>query len=282
MVFLERGMDYTIKIGGEAGQGVQTIGDVLAKVFSRSGYHVLTDQDYESRARGGHNFYRVRLSDRPVYAPGASVDILAAFDRESIKAHLGELAGGGIAVYDPSLLGERYEGPQMLDVPFTDLAMGAGAGRIAANTVAIGAILGMLGFPLEPLFDILKVTLKRKEEEIIESNKKAAAAGYEYAGKNCGRCEFSLRSPGKAKMLVGGNEAIGLGAVAAGCRFYSAYPMTPSTGIMIFVAGKAREYGIIVEQAEDEIAAINMALGASFAGVPSMTGTSGGGFALMT
>lgn len=275
-------MDYNIKIGGEAGQGVQTIGDVLAKVFSRSGYHVFTDQDYESRVRGGHNFYRVRLSDRPVFAPRVPVDILAAFDRESIETHLKELAAGGIAVYDPSLLGERYEGPQMLDVPFTGLAMEAGAGRIAANTVAIGAILGMLGFTLEPLFDILKGTLKRKDKEVIESNKKAAVAGYEYAARNCSRCEFDLRSPGKAKMLIGGNDAIGFGAVAAGCRFYSAYPMTPSTGIMLFVAGKAKEYGIIVEQAEDEIAAINMALGASFAGVPSMTGTSGGGFALMT
>jgi len=279
---LDKAMDYTIKIGGQAGQGIQTIGDVLAKVFSRSGYHVFTDQDYESRVRGGHNFYRIRLSDTHVYAPRASVDILAAFDRESIADYGKELAGSGIIVYDSSMLGERYEGPQMLDVPFTALAAESGAGRIAANTVAIGAILGMLGFPLEPLFDILKDGLKRKDNETLENNRKAAGAGYEYSVQNCTRCEFEALSAGEPKMLVGGNEAIGFGAVAAGCKFYAAYPMTPSTGIMLFVAGKAKDYGIIVEQAEDEIAAINMALGASFAGVPSMTGTSGGGFALMT
>ncbi len=205
-----------------------------------------------------------------------------AFDGESIAAHEKELAENGIAVYDSSLLKEKYQGPLFLDVPFSELATRAGAGRIAANTVAIGTVLGMLGFPLEPLFDVLKATLKRKDDETLESNRKAAIAGYEYATQNCGRCAFTIRPPGKPKMLVGGNEAIGFGAVAAGCKFYAAYPMTPSTGIMLFVAGAAKEYGIIVEQAEDEIAAINMSLGASFAGVPSMTGTSGGGFALMT
>lgn len=275
-------MDYTIKIGGEAGQGIQTVGDALARVFSRLGCHVFTSQDYESRIRGGHNFYQIRVSDRPVRAPRGPLDILVAFDRASITVHQGELVEQGIIVYDSSQLKESFSGSQFLDVPFVKLATDAGAKAIAANTVATGAILGMLGFSIDPLYDIITALLKRKDNETREQNRRAAVAGYEYAAKNCGRCAFTLKPPGGAKMLMGGNEAIGLGALAADCRFYSAYPMTPSTGIMLFLSSRAKDYGIIVEQAEDEIAAINMALGASFAGVRSMTGTSGGGFALMT
>ena len=145
-----------------------------------------------------------------------------------------------------------------------------------ANTVAIGAVMGILGLPIEPLFDILTITLRKKDEAILEINRNVARAGYEYARSHCTRCAFSLDSPSAAKMLIDGNEAIGFGAVVSGCKFYSAYPMTPSTGIMVSIAEKAQEYGIIVEQAEDEICAINMALGASFGGVRAMTGSSGG------
>ncbi|MDD3846561.1 MAG: 2-oxoacid:acceptor oxidoreductase subunit alpha [Syntrophorhabdaceae bacterium] len=275
-------MDYTIKIGGEAGQGIQTIGDALAKVLSRLGYHVFTNQDYESRIRGGHNFYQIRLADQPVYAPRRDLDILVAFDRASITLHEREVAGQGIIVYDSLLLKESFKGPQFFDVPFAKLAADMGAERIAANTVATGTILGMLGFPLDPLFEIIKGLLKKKDDGTREQNRLAAIAGYEHAVKNCGRCAFTLHSTGTPRMLVGANDAIGFGALAGGCGFYSAYPMTPSTGIMLFLSSKAKEYGMVVEQAEDEIAAINMALGASFAGVRSMTGTSGGGFALMT
>ncbi len=275
-------MEYTVKIGGEAGQGIQTIGDVLARVFSRSGYHVFTNQDYESRIRGGHNYYQVRLSDQPARAARRPVDILVAFDRESITFHENEVVEQGIIVYDSSSLKETFSDPRFLDIPFVKLATDTGASRIVANTVATGAILGMLGFPLDALFDILNVILMKKEDRVREQNRLAAMAGYQYATENCGRCAFTPVCTGTPKMLVGGSEALGFGALAGGCRFYCAYPMTPSTGIMLFIAAKAKEYGVVVEQAEDEIAAINMALGASFAGVRSMTGTSGGGFALMT
>ena len=275
-------MDYGIKIGGEAGQGIQTIGDVLSKVFSRSGYHVFTNQDYESRIRGGHNYYQIRLSDEQLFAPRDLIDIIVAFDRDSVTFHEKELSKDGIIVYDSKLMKESYTGPGFLDIPFGEIAAGAGAGKIAANTVATGAVLGMLGFEPGLLLEIINVTLQKKDREIRENNRKAALAGYEYAVSNCQRCNFTLRPSGEPKMLLAGNDAIGLGAVGAGCKFYAAYPMTPSTGIMLFMAAKAKEYGIIVEQAEDEISAINMAIGASFAGVRSMTGTSGGGFALMT
>ncbi len=275
-------MDYTIKIGGEAGQGLQTIGDALARVFARMGYHVFSHQDYESRIRGGHNFYQIRLSDRPVSASNDGVDIIVALDRGSITNHESELREHGRIIYDSSDLKLKYDRPFFLDIPFADLAVHSGGNRIMANTVSTGAVLGMLGLELNHFLELIGETFRKKGDEIVSANKSAALAGYNYALKNCTQCSFSV-SAGSAqpKMLIGGVESIGLGAVASGCKFYSAYPMTPSTGIMNYLASKEKEYGIVVEQAEDEISAMNMALGASFAGVRAMTGTSGGGFALM-
>lgn len=274
-------MDYSIKIGGEAGQGIQTVGDTLAKVFSRAGYHVFTHQDYESRIRGGHNFFQIRFSNKPITASRGKIDILVAFDKESIEQHEKELSEYGQIIYDSSELKQRYERPYSLDIPFVKLAIEHANNKIMANTVATGAVLGMLGMELDVLIDIIRDTFKKKGEDIVKANINAAMAGHDYAVKECIKCSFSAAPISKPKMLIAGNDAIGLGAISSGCKFYSAYPMTPSTGIMLYIAGKGKEYGILVEQAEDEIAAINMALGASFAGVRAMTGTSGGGFALM-
>lgn len=274
-------MDYSIKIGGEAGQGIQTIGDTLARVFSRAGYHVFTNQDYESRIRGGHNFFQIRFSEKPVMASRDKIDILVALDKESIEQHEKELSEYGQIIYDSATLKQRHEKSYFLDIPFVNLAVEHGRNKIMANTVATGAVLGMLGMELDILLDIIKVTFKKKGEDIIKANIDAAMAGHDYAVKECIKCSFSAAPISKPRMLIAGNDAIGLGAIASGCKFYAAYPMTPSTGIMLYIASKAKEYGIVVEQAEDEIAAINMALGASFAGIRAMTGSSGGGFALM-
>jgi 2-oxoglutarate ferredoxin oxidoreductase subunit alpha len=152
-----------------------------------------------------------------------------------------------------------------------------------ANTVATGAVLGMLGMEIKVLLELIADMFGKKGDAVVTANRNAATAGYDFAVKECLKCSFSVPAEPAAgpRMVIAGVDAIGLGAVASGVKFYAAYPMTPSTGIMNYVAGKAREFGIVVEQAEDEIAAINMALGASFAGVRAMTGTSGGGFALM-
>ncbi|HQE80163.1 MAG TPA: 2-oxoacid:acceptor oxidoreductase subunit alpha [Syntrophorhabdaceae bacterium] len=270
-----------MKIGGEAGQGIQTIGDSLAKVFSRTGYHVFTHQEYESRIRGGHNIYQIRFSDVPVTSSKSTIDIIVALDRESIDAHEPELSAQGIIVYDQFMLKETYTGDRFFNIPLLELAEKHGRDKIMANTVAVGAVLGMLGLGTDVFFGIIEDTLRKKGDEVINLNKDAFLAGYEFAVQECLQCAFTVKPQGEPRMLIGVNEAIGLGAIASGCKFYSAYPMTPSTGIMLFIAGKAKEYGIVVEQAEDEIAAINMAIGASYAGVRSMTGTSGGGFALM-
>lgn len=274
-------MDYTVKVGGEAGQGIQTIGDSLAKVFCRSGYHVFTHQEYESRIRGGHNFYQIRFSDRPVFASKSVIDILVCLDSESIRVHKGELVQNGVAIYDNKITKESVDDSRFLMVPMLEIAETYGKSRITVNTVATGAVLGMLGLEKDMFLNILYETLGKKGSNVFELNRDSFIAGYEYAQKACLQCAFTVKRSDKPKMLIGVNESIGLGAIASGCKFYSAYPMTPSTGIMLFLAGKANKYSIVVEQAEDEIAAINMAIGASFAGVRSMTGTSGGGFALM-
>ncbi|MBA4416877.1 MAG: 2-oxoacid:acceptor oxidoreductase subunit alpha [Syntrophus sp. (in: bacteria)] len=274
-------MDYSIKIGGEAGQGIDTIGGILGKLFTRAGHYVFTHQDFESRVRGGHNFYQMRLSDKPLSASRDVIDILVALDNTTISAHEKEISKDGMIIYDAAAIQETHSESQFLNVPFVDLALKHGGSKIMANIVATGSIIGMLGMEIELLLDMIKSTFRKKGDEAVEANINAARAGYGFAVKECLRCSFTPAPAGTKKMLIAGNDAIGLGAMASGCKFYAAYPMTPSTGIMNFIAGKASAYGIVVEQAEDEIAAINMVLGASFGGVRAMTGSSGGGFALM-
>jgi len=275
------GLGYTIKIGGEAGQGLQTIGDALSHVFTRAGFNVFTYQDYESRIRGGHNFTQIRFSDAPALSPRERVDILVALDRESIPRHEAELSEAGIAVYDSASLKQKYEKENFFDIPIENLALEHGGSKLMANTVATGAVLGILGMGLDILSGIIRDAFGRKGEDVVNANLRAAGAGHEFARKGCLKCAFTLPKAGAGKMLMAGNEAVALGALASGLKFYAAYPMTPSTGIMLYAAGKAKDFGVVVEQAEDEIAAINMALGASFAGVRAMTGTATGGFSLM-
>ena len=274
-------MDYSIKIGGAAGQGMQTIGDALSRVFAKAGYHVFTHQDYESRIRGGHNFYQIRFSSRPVMSSRERIDIVVALDRETISRHAPELTELGQLLYDSESLKERHEDPRFLDVPFARLAVEHSGSMLMESLVATGAVLGMLGMETEILSRVIHETFRKKGDDIIRSNIKAAVAGHSYAANTCTRCSFTISTGLQPSMLIGGAEAIALGAISSGLKFYAAYPMTPSTGIMNYISDKALDFGIIVEQAEDEIAAINMALGASFGGVRAMTGTAGGGFALM-
>jgi 2-oxoglutarate ferredoxin oxidoreductase subunit alpha len=285
-IIFDRGddMDYSIKIAGEAGQGLQTTGAALAKIFSRLRYHVFTHQDYMSRVRGGHNFYQIRIATDPVTAPRQSVHILIALNRESIDIHQDELHENGVILYDPDDVKDKLQGDIFLPTPFAGIAEEEGGRKIMGNSVAIGAVLGLFDIKPDAAEDVIRESLARKDEEIITNNLKAIEGGYRHAREKCARLEhFRTDAPGEEKLLlINGTQAIAFGAVTAGCRFYSAYPMTPSTGIMVYLAGKSEKQKIIVEQAEDEISAINMALGASYAGVRSMTSTSGGGYALMT
>jgi len=273
-------MDYTIKIGGAAGQGLQTIGGVLSKVFTRYGYHLFSFQDYESRVRGGHNFSQIRFSDRRVLCPRDQVDLLIALDKETIPQHGGELAKEGFGIYDSTDLKSKQEDQRFIDVPFTDIAVKVGGNKVMSNTAATGAALGMLGMDVNLLKDVLAEQFRNKKD-LIEPNFEVARAGYKFSVDNCPECKFQPARGGKSKLSIDGNTAIGLAAVASGCKFYAGYPMTPSTGILNFLSMHGERHGVVVEQAEDEISAVNMVVGASYAGLRSMTATSGGGFALM-
>ena len=275
-------LDFAIKIGGAAGQGLQTIGDVISKTLVRAGYWVHTVQDYESRIRGGHNFTLVRLRDEPVASVREGVNLLVALDQRTIGEHLHELPPGGAVIYDEEFQVSGGAVENRLPLPLKRLAKEAGH-PVTENTVASGAILGLLSGDFGLLKQLLTETFERKGPEVVEMNHKAAQLGHDYAREHCPQCvPLRLTSrPNPGRLLITGNEALGLGALVAGCRWMSAYPMTPSTGILNYLAEKSAEYGLVVEQAEDEIAAINMAIGAAFGGLRALTGTSGGGFALM-
>jgi 2-oxoglutarate ferredoxin oxidoreductase subunit alpha len=275
-------MDYTIRIGGQAGQGLQTIGGVLTKLLSRAGYHVFAHQDYMSRVRGGHNFYQVRFADQPVNSSRRGVDILLALDLETIEVHQQDLLPGGLIIYDSTTVRQKFEEPRFIDVPLRQISVDNSGKNLMANTAAVGAIIGMLDLDLAPLERLLNDTFAAKGQDIVEQNIATARDGAAFARDNCTECTFEVpEGVDESMMLLDGTTAVGLGALLSGCRFYAAYPMTPSTGVLNFMASRSKRYDIIVEQAEDEIAAINMAIGASYAGVRAMTGSAGGGFALM-
>jgi len=274
-------MDINIVIGGAAGQGLETIAYLLSKSLVRMGYGVRTSRDYMSRVRGGHNFSRVRISADSSLAAAEQIDILVALNEETYDLHHDFLTANGRVIYDPDSFSLPESESRGTPVQLQALAQEAG-GAIMSNTVATGAVLVLLGMDTAAAEKLLEEEFAGKEG-VVESNIAALKAGYQAASKTCSAC-FEMPAQNRkpaGQIFLEGNEALGMAALASGCRFLSAYPMTPSTGIMDYLAGKQDAYDVVVEQAEDEIAAINMALGASYAGIRSMTSTSGGGFALM-
>ncbi|MFC1824506.1 2-oxoacid:acceptor oxidoreductase subunit alpha [Thermodesulfobacteriota bacterium] len=277
-------VDITVRIVGQAGQGMQSIGFIIGKIFTRHGYYVFTNQDVESRIRGGHSFVQVRVKDEPVHAVGENVDLMIVLDAEAVEQDLKDLAEDGVMIFDGSKSAFKSDRPNHFSLPLEKLAVEAGKSKIMINSVALGCVFALLEFDLQPLLDRLDEEFNRKGEEVAENNKKCASAGYRYVQKYFkGSHPYKLpsNSPEKKKMLISGSEAMALGAICSGLKFYAGYPMSPSTPIMEFVASMSERFNLIVEPAEDEIAAINMAIGASFAGARAMTATSGGGFCLM-
>ena len=265
-----------IMIGGEAGQGLVTIGQVLSKCLIKTGYHILVTQDYMSRVRGGHNTFTIRAAARELDSPREGVDLLIALNQETLDLHGKELLPGAVVVADQGL---SCAGARCLGVPYKELAEGR-----HVNTIALGVAAGLLGLDQELVADTLTIALgKKKDDKVVAANREGLAASFAWLAKQDADCGV-LPKPASAppRMMLGGNQAIALGALAAGLKFLAFYPMTPSTSIALTVIAHADDMGVVYEQAEDEIAAINMALGASYAGAPAMVCTSGGGYALMT
>lgn len=276
--------ELTIKITGEAGQGMQTIGAALCQMFKNTGFHIFASQDYMSRIRGGNNFFQLRISDKPLYTLRQKSDITVALDKASVAIHRSSMKDGGVLVLDKKKFIITGEDSAFLDIPFYDMATCTGGSEIFINSVACGVIAGITGVEFHSAEQVMEATFAEKSEEVVRKNKEAARAGYDFVKNNFKQDTFWIKagaSTDTSTLVMNGNDAIALGAIRAGCKFYSAYPMTPSTSIMNVIAHYGKEFHIAVEQAEDEIAAINMIIGASFAGVRSMTATSGGGFALM-
>lgn len=275
--------DISFKIGGEAGQGLQSIGYALARSLSKGGLHVFANQDNESRIRGGHNFFQVRASDQAVLAVSEKIHVLIALDERSINEHEQELVEGGAILSDGQKI-KSSDFDNNVNVPFEKLANEKTGKAIMANSVAVGAVLGLIEFDFEILREVLRDTFESKGVDIIDKNIQAAKAGYDYV-REILKSHFMYAVKGANRvtnrLILTGNDAIASSALISGCKFMASYPMSPSTPIQLFFASKMKDYQVVFEQAEDEISAINMALGAQFAGVRSMVATSGGGFSLM-
>ena len=274
--------EITIKVAGQAGQGLQTITWILMKALARRGSHLFAVQDFMSRVRGGHNFNQIRAGAGPFYSMVEKSHIIVALDRQSVEEHERELDMPGRLIYDPDLVHMEARNKDFLPVPMNKMARENG-NILYANSVAVGCVSALMDIALEEVEAIIKEQLSHKGEETLEGNIRSLRAGWDFIlEKDLGKILSLEDGFGKAgHLLLSGTDAIGLGAIQGGCRFISAYPMSPSTGVFSFISQRARRQGILSEQAEDEIASINMALGASAAGARAMTTTSGGGMALM-
>lgn len=267
-------MDISIRIAGEAGQGVQTTGNLLVGAFASIGLHVFSTQSYMSRIRGGLNWFDIRLGDGELFSGREKADLLVALNEDALQTLRPHVVGDGLILFD----GAGDSG--LVSLEFTKTAKELTGSGLMANTVAAGAVFALLGYDVEKLCAYLGVEFKKKGHEVVGNNVTCARRGAELAS-SAGASINAPKCAGAPGHVCDGAEAVGLAAATAGVRFVAAYPMTPATSTFTFLSGVADAYGIVVEQAEDEIAAVNMVCGATYAGVPAMTATSGGGFALM-
>lgn len=286
-------------VGGEAGYGISTMGASFARICTRAGLFVHGYGEYPSLIRGGHNIASVRVGYEPVTSHGNKIDILLALNKETVDLHLAEMMEHGAVIYDGEVMPWDTSAVmptlRLVSVPLARLTKELGADRVMRNTVALGASLAVFGFEFSHIEEIMTRTFGRKGQEVVDFNVKVARAGFDYV-----HTQFAdgFPTPSGAKLpfekkmhpvegapkriLMSGNEALAMGALKAGVKFMAAYPMTPVTSVMMAMAAWGTKYNIVMKQTEDEIAAMNMAIGAAHMGVRTLTATSGGGFALMT
>jgi 2-oxoglutarate ferredoxin oxidoreductase subunit alpha len=276
-------VDLAIGIGGAAGQGIATPGDVLARIFVRRGLHVNAYNAYQSIIRGGHIFLTLRTSDQPVLSHGDTLDVLMPLNQDTMNRHLKLMRAGSAVLFNSDTIkpGTVSEGVQLC--PFSVKALAPTIrGDLVQNTIALAAVLRLIKVEFEILEEILTLQFKRKGAAAVAENVGVARMGYDYAADHFTAFPFSLPDTGKPLAFFEGNQALAMGGAAAGVRFYCAYPMSPASGVLHWMARHARQLGIMVRQVEDEIGVINMAIGAAHTGCRAMCATSGGGFALMT
>jgi 2-oxoglutarate ferredoxin oxidoreductase subunit alpha len=280
--------NVTLKAGGEAGSGIATIGMIFAKLMQRSGLYVFSTNDYPSLIRGGHNTITIRASDQKIHALHGPTDILIGLDKLTIATHAHEMAPGGAIIYDSTRIKEtdvkiNRTDIRLFPVPLTQIAVACG-GELFFNQVAIGSTLALLGMDLTLLTVLIEKTFGRKGPEIVAKNVQAAQGGWDHVQPALAKpfdVHIQPRAPPSKMMLIMGNDAICSAAIAAGLKLVAEYPMSPSSSVLHWMAAHAVKHKIVVKHTEDEIAAMNWLCGAGFAGVRTMTATSGGGFSLM-
>jgi 2-oxoglutarate ferredoxin oxidoreductase subunit alpha len=276
--------DVVIRIAGEAGEGIQSTGQLLAQAAARAGFRILTDFVPPAEIKGGNSLYQVRLSQRELHHRGDRVDILMAFTQEAYDVNIGDLKPGGLLVYDSAEFTPPAQGDyQRVALPLTDIAKAQLRFERGKNVVSFGAAAALFGLPQEFLHQLVKDRFGRYVE-LLPKNLEAVEAGMRYVEEHIPqRADYQLTLPPPAEnvMVVSGNQAVSLGALVAGCRFFAGYPITPASDIMEFLVAELPKVGGDSIQAEDEMAALGMVLGASYAGKKAMTSTSGPGFSLM-
>ena len=274
--------DLTIAIGGEAGQGIATPGDILARIFVRRGLHLNTYNAYQSIIRGGHIFLYLRVCDQEIYTHGDKLDILMCLNQDTMDRHLQLMGPGSWVLYNEDNIkpGEAGDGVQLCPLPVTKLSVSRN--RLSQNTMAVGAASHLLGLDFQVLEESLTLRFQRQGQAVIDENVSVARAGYDHSVANFDAFAQTVPTGPKPLAVWSGNEALAMGGAAAGVKFYAAYPMSPATGVLHWMAQNARNLGIMVRKVEDEIGVANMVIGAAHTGCRAMCATSGGGFALMT
>ena len=277
------GVDLTIGIGGAAGQGIATPGNILARIFVRRGLHLYSYNAYQSIIRGGHILLMLRLRDQGVHSHGDGIDLLLCLNQDTMNRHLEVVRPGARVLFNSDSIepGDPPEDVVLCPLPMSEL-IGDSKNKIIQNTVSLGAMMSLLGPNFSVLREALELQFGRKGPAVVEDNVKMAKAGFDHAAANFRSFPDTLPDGGKPLALWTGNDAIAMGGAAAGVKFYAAYPMSPASGVLHWMARNARELGIMVRQVEDEIGVANMTIGAAHTGCRAMCATSGGGFALMT
>lgn len=276
--------DFIWKMGGQQGQGVESCGEILGRVLAQEGYSLFSQRLFASRIKGGHTTIALRIATKKVATIGEHVDCLVALDQETIDLHGHEVPEGGVILADEAFhpKWENHTGRIFLPLPITELAKKYGSLQMK-NMAALGMSAGLLGFPEAPFYRFIAERFKKKGEDIIEKNKGIFKEGYDRAVESIHGIDLGhLMTPEKKdQFYLLGNEAAALGAISAGARFMSSYPITPATEIMEYLIKVIHKIKGTVVQTEDELAAVTMAMGAGYAGVRAFTATSGPGLSLM-
>ena len=286
--------DATITVVGSGGDGVVTLGDLIAQVAAHEGLHVIKTEAYGPQIRGGESSCTVRVAAEDIHSQGAEVDVLVVFSWSDFARFRGEIsvAPGALVLYesteeqpsaeDLGIIGG--DGLRWVPVPFTELSRASSGTPGSKNVVALGILGALLGLPAEKLRRVLARRFGRKKAAVLEANIRAFETGSEFAAGRAGIFDSGRLDyvPGPSRLLLSGNEAAAIGALHAGCRFFAGYPITPSSEILHFLGEWMPRAGGSFLQTEDELAAIGAVIGASFAGVKAMTATSGPGLSLMT